>query len=261
MNLGQRIKQLREEQGLSQKELATRVGYSSPSTVAKIETDRNDVPLSRIDSIAQVLCTTAEYLMGYSDDPYDYERDIDNRLDDIPGAVYSHLVDIYGDDLAAIWHAYAGMESDAQREAQKAATRSDVFPVEYNPTHRIPILGRISAGIPLYAEQNVEGYTYTDLNHGAEYFALRVQGDSMNAARICDGDLLIVRRQSVVEDGEIAVVMVGEDEATVKIWHLQHGMVMLEPKSTNPVHKMQFYDPRNTQIKVIGKVVKVEIRM
>lgn len=129
----------------------------------------------------------------------------------------------------------------------------------YSPTQRIPILGRISAGLPLYAEEQIEGYTYTDLNHGGEYFALRVKGDSMNAARINENDLLIVRKQDMVEEGEIAVVMAGEDEATVKCWHRHGNIVMLEPKSTNPEHQMQIYDLRKTPIRIIGKVVQNQI--
>ena len=134
---------------------------------------------------------------------------------------------------------------------------SDAIP--YAPTQRIPILGRISAGLPLYADEQIEGYTYTDLNHGGEYFALRVHGDSMNAIRIYDGDLLIIRKQDVVEDGEIAVVMVNDDEATVKCWHRRENIVMLEPKSTNPTHQMQIYDAKETPIRVIGKVVQNQI--
>lgn len=107
---------------------------------------------------------------------------------------------------------------------------------EYNPTHRIPILGRISAGLPLYAEEHIEGYTFTDLNGGAEYFALRVKGDSMTAARIFEGDLLIVRRQERVENGEIAVVMVDNDAATVKCFSQHGSTVILEPKSLNAEH-------------------------
>lgn len=133
--------------------------------------------------------------------------------------------------------------------------------ISYAPTQRIPILGRISAGLPLYADEQIEGYTYTDLNHGGEYFALRVHGDSMNAIRIYDGDLLIIRKQDVVEDGEIAVVMVNDDEATVKCWHRRENIVMLEPKSTNPTHQMQIYDAKETPIRVIGKVVKVEFTL
>lgn len=128
----------------------------------------------------------------------------------------------------------------------------------YKPTHRIPILGRIVAGMPIYAEENIEGYTYTDLNGGAEYFALRVVGDSMDLARIYEGDTLIVRRQDVVEPGEIAVVMVGEDEATVKRFYQTDTVVTLIPESTNPKHKPQVYDLREVPIRILGKVVKVE---
>lgn len=127
--------------------------------------------------------------------------------------------------------------------------------------HRIPILGRISAGLPLYAEQHIEGYTLTDLNGGAEYFALRVSGDSMNAARIQDGDILIVRRQEEVENGEVAVVMVGDEDATVKRFYATGSTVTLMPQSTNPTHQPQIYDTTTTPIRVIGKVVEVKITL
>ena len=135
---------------------------------------------------------------------------------------------------------------------------SNATPLDVQSFHRIPILGRIAAGLPLYAEQNIEGYTLTDLNGGAEYFALRVKGDSMNAARIQEGDVLIVRRQEEVENGEVAVVMVGEDDATVKRFYSAGNTVTLMPQSTNPQHQAQMYDLRKTKIKVLGKVVKVE---
>lgn len=129
----------------------------------------------------------------------------------------------------------------------------------YSPTHRIPILGRISAGLPLYAEEHIEGYTYTTLNGGAEYFALKVNGDSMNAARIYEGDTLIVRRQDVVENGQIAVVIVNDDEATVKRFYQTGSTVTLMPQSTNPIHQPQIYDACITNIRIVGLVVKSEI--
>lgn len=128
----------------------------------------------------------------------------------------------------------------------------------YLPSQRIPILGRIAAGLPIYAEENIEGYTYTDLNGGGEYFALRVSGDSMDRARIFDGDILIVRRQDMVETGEIAVVMVNENEATVKRFYQTDSVVTLIPDSSNRAHKPQVYDLKDTAIKILGKVVKVE---
>ena len=129
----------------------------------------------------------------------------------------------------------------------------------YNPTRKIPILGRISAGLPLYAEEHIEGFTYTELNGGAEYFALRVTGDSMNAARIYDGDTLIVRQQDIVENGQIAVVIVGDDEATVKRFYKDGKQITLMPQSTNHIHQPQIYDSSQTHIRVVGLVVKNEI--
>ncbi len=134
-------------------------------------------------------------------------------------------------------------------------------PIDLAHYHKIPILGRIPAGLPLYAEQNIEGYTLTDLNGGAEYFALRVQGDSMNAMGINSGYLIIVRLQDHVENGEVAVVMVGSDDATVKRFHQNGDIVTLVPQSTNPAHTIQTYDTTKTDIKVLGKVVKVEFTL
>lgn len=133
--------------------------------------------------------------------------------------------------------------------------------IDLGTFHRIPILGRISAGLPLYAEQHIEGYTVTDLNGQAEYFALIVHGDSMNALGINDGYRIIVRRQDQVDNGEVAVVMVGDEDATVKRFYATGNTVTLMPQSTNPEHQPQIYDATETKIRVIGKVVKVEFTL
>lgn len=137
----------------------------------------------------------------------------------------------------------------------------NAIPIDLSDYHRIPILGRISAGLPLYADEHIEGYTLTDLNSGGEYFGLRVQGDSMNALRINEGDIIIVRRQEEVEQGEVAVVLVDEEDATVKRFYSSDTTVTLMPQSTNPEHKPQIYDLRRTTIRVLGKVVKVEFSL
>ena len=130
----------------------------------------------------------------------------------------------------------------------------------YHPTRRIPILGRVAAGLPLYAEEQVEGYTYTDFPGDGEYFALRVEGNSMNAARIYDGDLLIVRRQDIVENGEIAVVLTDDENATVKRFYRQGNIVTLLPQSTDAAYGPQVYDLSLTRVRVLGKVVENKIR-
>lgn len=133
--------------------------------------------------------------------------------------------------------------------------------IDHDAFHTIPILGRISAGLPLYAEQHIEGYTVTDLNGGAEYFALRVHGDSMDALGIRDGYTIIVRIQDEVDNGQVAVVMVGDEDATVKRFYAHGSTVTLMPQSTNPSHQPQIYDTAKTSIKIIGRVVEVKFTL
>ena len=159
------------------------------------------------------------------------------RIDNI-----QRLAECFGIDKSAL------IEDDASKAG-----------IPYNPTHRIPILGRISAGLPLYAEEHIEGYTYTELNHGGEYFALRVTGDSMTAARINEGDILFVRRQDIVENGEIAVVLVNGDDATVKRFHRDGDTVTLSPQSFNPEHQLQVYNIKKTPVRILGRVVQNQI--
>ena len=135
----------------------------------------------------------------------------------------------------------------------------NAVPVDFSHLKRIPILGRIAAGAPIYAEENIEGYTFTDLNGGAEYFALRVRGDSMNAVRIYDGDLVIVRRQDIVENGEIAAVLI-EQEATLKRFSRSGDIITLMPQSTNPEHKPLVYNLKDTSVKILGLVVQVQFQ-
>ena len=128
--------------------------------------------------------------------------------------------------------------------------------VPYNPTHRIPVLGRISAGLPLLAEEHIEGYIYTELNGNNEYFALRVTGDSMNNRKIDDGDRVIIRVQKEVNNGDIAVVRVNGDDATIKQFFHTDNTVTLVPHSSNPIHDLQIYDCSKTKIEVLGKLVR-----
>ena len=130
--------------------------------------------------------------------------------------------------------------------------------IDLSHMKRIPILGRIRAGMPIYAAENIEGYTLTDLNGGAEYFGLRVTGDSMNAARIYEGDIVIVRRQDIVENGQIAVVLIDGQDATLKRFNRDGNIVTLMPQSTNPKNKALTYNLKNSSVKILGLVVRVE---
>lgn len=115
------------------------------------------------------------------------------------------------------------------------------IPIDFKNLKRTPILGRIAAGVPIYAEENIEGYTYTDLNGGHEYFGLRVRGDSMDAAGIKDGYVVIVRRQDIVDNGQIAVCLIDGEEATLKRFSQLGNTVTLMPQSTNPDHRPVYF--------------------
>jgi repressor LexA len=101
----------------------------------------------------------------------------------------------------------------------------------------IPLVGRVAAGSPILAEENVEerlDVAPETFGRGGELFALRVRGDSMTGDHIRDGDLAVIRAQPSVESGEIAAVLV-EGEATLKRVRRRDGRVELRP--SNPAHK------------------------
>jgi repressor LexA len=122
----------------------------------------------------------------------------------------------------------------------------------------LPVVGRISCGNGIVALQDIEGYEPTPKEwlNGGEYFYLRAKGDSMIGARINDGDLLLIRKQADVEDGEIAAVVIN-DEAVLKRAYKQNGTLVLQ--SENPKYPPIIVNDGNVQ--VVGKLKKIVINM
>lgn len=147
---------------------------------------------------------------------------------------------------------------DDTNDVYNKITQGKNFPIDITKLKKIPVLGRIAAGVPIYAEENIEGYTYTDLNGGHEYFGLKVRGDSMDAAGIKDNYTVVVRRQDVVENGQIAVCLIDGEEATLKRFSQEGNIVTLMPQSTNPVHKPFVYNLNETSVTILGLVVEVK---
>ena len=116
---------------------------------------------------------------------------------------------------------------------------------------RVPILGRVTAGQPILAVENYEGYVDfpSAMARGkANLFALRVMGESMIEAGIMDGDYVVVCRTSYVENGDIAVVIIDE-EATVKTFYRENGHFRLQPenKTMKPIITSELF--------ILGKVI------
>ncbi|MBQ3413963.1 MAG: hypothetical protein IJH39_01145 [Clostridia bacterium] len=124
--------------------------------------------------------------------------------------------------------------------------------------YMVPVYGQISAGQPNWAEENIEGRLPFDTNlmnilNPEEYFFLRVNGESMNKV-IKNGAFALIHKQDIVDDGEIAVVLVNGYNATLKKFTKQGDFIILEPDSDDSTIKSQVYD-KTTNIKILGKYV------
>lgn len=132
---------------------------------------------------------------------------------------------------------------------------SEVYTIE---TKKVPLLGTIAAGEPIFAEENYDAYI--EVENGAPIdFCLKVKGDSMIDARICDGDIVFIRQQPEVENGEIAAVII-DDEVTLKRFYRNNGGVILKPE--NGKYQPRFYNERNFKdIRILGKAVFFQSRL
>ena len=120
----------------------------------------------------------------------------------------------------------------------------------------IPVVGRVAAGEPILAEQNIDEYLDAETFFGLEAgtFCLRVAGDSMVDEGIMDGDYVIVRPGETVEHEEVAVVMVGDD-ATVKRVLLYGDRIGLKPANQAAGYQIRYFSEGSDQVRIVGKVV------
>ena len=126
------------------------------------------------------------------------------------------------------------LEQTAPAESpEKEEQRLPAGAIPFDPGLAAPLLGTVRAGLPMYAEENIEGYIPITRNDGAKYFWLRVRGDSMNAVGIMNGD-----------------------EATVKQFRQEGSLVILTPRSFDPAYQPQIYNLKQVQVRVIGLVVE-----
>lgn len=114
----------------------------------------------------------------------------------------------------------------------------------------IPLIGKIAAGTPIFAEQNIEDYFTIDSRIDAD-FCLRIQGDSMIDAGINNNDIVFIRQQPTLEVGEIGAIQIGE-EATLKRFYRTNDSIILQPANSD--YLPQIYTEEN-DIKILGKLV------
>lgn len=127
---------------------------------------------------------------------------------------------------------------------------------------RIPVYGAVAAGVPIEAITDVEDYEEitSEMAATGEYAALRIRGDSMEP-RMREGDIVIVRVQETIESGDVAIVLIANEEATCKrVMKTQDGIMLL---STNPKYDPMLYSKRDIAalpVRIFGKVVELRAK-
>lgn len=211
----ERIKMLREKYGMSQQELAEKVGFKTASAVNKIELGLRDLNQTKIMAFAKALHTTPAYLMGW-----------DN-------------IAINDEEYGKMVRAAGGVNAK-----------------------KIPVLGKVVAGIPIDAVEEILDYEEIspEMARQGEFFALQVKGDSMEP-KFSDGDVVIVRKQEDVDSGDIAIILVNGDEATIKKVQKFDGGINLVPSNQSyPVLTYSYKDIEQLPVRVIGKVVELRAK-
>ena len=180
MTVGDRIRQVRQEQDVTQQELADYIGVSKQAVYKYENNIVTNIPTDKVDAIAKRLKVSPAYLMGWEEQPEPNKPTIPPGFEPMPKMDW------------------------------------------------VPLVGRIACGTPITVEENVEQMVCVP-SRWHSTFTLTCKGDSMEP-RIHDGDLVAIRSQPEVEQGEIAAVRIG-DEATLKHVYLHENFIELRPEN------------------------------
>jgi repressor LexA len=133
---------------------------------------------------------------------------------------------------------------------------SEEYARKRSQTEGIPILGRVAAGTPILAQQNIQGYMTVEKLFGRDngMFLLKVAGDSMVDEGILDGDYVVVRGDSTLDDGQIGIVLL-DDEATVKRVFIQKDRIALKPANRRAGYKTRYIKQFDKNVRILGRVV------
>lgn len=232
----------REKAGLSKKQFSDLLEVAEEDVEA-LESGLCDIDKEMLYKISNVLCITPGTLLPRDAEELDEDLEyflLRRKHNPVRLQIESYLDTLAPESLAAELDRYRALDG-----------LSDTLPAG---KRRLPLLGNVACGEPIYAAEEHEAYAVADADIGAD-FCLIARGDSMINARIFDGDVLFVRLQESVDDGEIAVVLIN-DEATVKrvYYDKENNVVTLIPE--NPLYKpMRYVGEQLCDIRILGKVV------
>jgi len=220
VEIGKRIKQARDAKHITQEELGNLLGLNK-SSIQRYETGKvAKIKLPILENIAFILGVNPSWLALKTDDPKFY-----GESTSAPGSILGSI------DISAL-------------------------PSNIRPIHlkRFPLLGEIACGKPILAQEEKEAYVMADMDVVAD-FCLIAKGDSMINARIRNGDIVFIKQMEMVENGDIAAVII-DDEATLKrvYYYPEKNKLVLNPE--NPAFEPLVYTNEElNEIRILGKAV------
>lgn len=244
MNYQNRIKCLRKLDHLSQEQFAKKYNVAQ-TAVSNWEKQRNNIDIGTASKIAEDYTVPVEFIYGF---PFEVRRPMDQWFDDeredmlnAPSECRDFFMFRFGN----------GIFPNTYHEPK--STKNPPIGV------KIPILGSVAAGIPIEAITDIEDYEEIpkEMANSGDFVALRIKGNSM-APKIENGDIVIIRTQNTIEDGEIAIVIANGDEATCKkIKKTPEGIILVP---NNPDYEPHFYSNKEIEqlpVRIFGKVVEL----
>lgn len=285
-SFGDLLRELREDNNISQQELADVLGVGR-SAIGNYESGIRKPDMELLEAIADYFNVDMDYLYGKTDIKNSYRENLrssnfpnlkqvfkDNLLKQFeahktPQAELAQHVGVSNsavnnwargismprmDKIDKICDFFGIQRSDLLtiKEPNQSISRFDnILPIT---TKKIPLLGDIACGEPIYADQDFESYVEVGSDMKAD-FALKAKGDSMIGARIQDGDIVFIRKQSIVENGRIAAVVV-DGEATLKRVEYLKDQNILFLKPENPRMKtLVFTHDDLDEIQILGQAI------
>ncbi len=201
-------------------------------TGKRIQKRRKELSISA-DSLAEYLGVSRSTIFRYEN----------GEIEKIPANLLSDIAKFLKTSEAFLM----GWADESQVEV------SNIYPIELK---KFPMLGEIACGIPKYTNEDRESYVMAGTDIKAD-FCLKAKGDSMINARICDGDIVFIRKQEMVENGEIAAVIVNNDsEATLKRLFYYQDKALLILKAENSAYEdLIFTNEELNNIHILGKAI------
>lgn len=165
---------------------------------------------------------------------------------------YREIADHVGVTVRSAFQHVVALEQKGVLKRRSGHRAIELLP-PHIPPPGLPILGKIAAGVPVLAEENIDGRLELKdfIGNEGQFFLLRVHGDSMIERGINPGDLVLIRQQPVVENGEIAAVLIGED-ATLKVFRIKERKTFLE--AANKKYKPIYFD-KSKDAQILGKAL------